>query len=908
MMDMLYYIIIYPVELLIESAFSFTIVVLRHNYGLAIIGISFLVSLLCLPLYAKAEILQSKEREIQKSMAKRIVSIKRNFSGDEKYLILSMYYRENHYHPIMALRSAISLLIQIPFFIAAYSFLSHFELLKGVPFLIIHDLSSPDRLFSLGNFTINLLPVFMTLINIAASFIYSKGFLPRERAQLFIMAFVFLILLYNSPAALVIYWTCNNIFSLLKNIVYKLKIKRPIIIVYSVIMIGLTVVLCYVLFFRPHSQVRSKKAALVIYLLMATIPIFVKLINWIGKRYFSGLAKNIKQIQSCFILLCFALFLLCGIVIPFNLVASDPAAFSFLDDKPSPFNILRLPVFISFGLFVFWPVYIFLLSSKKIKILVFFLTSCILTSGIIDAFIFHGNYGVVSQTLTYPIGADFIGDKLFWLLNIGIILLASSMLLLLCFLGKIKILSVTTAILLLGWFSIGIWKSIDIQTQYNQFKDVGEGDKIENFANDLTPIVNLSREGKNVVIVMLDRAVGSYVPLIFDDLPYLKKDFSGFIYFPNTVSFYDNTILGAPPIFGGYEYTPEKLHERKNELMFEKHNEALLVLPFLFMENGYSVAAFDLPYVNYQEIADPSFFHERGIASSLLNAAYTQRFLKELGEDAPLTIDVKNTLKRNFVMFSLFSIFPPVLRGAIYRNGSYWSAKETDLYDIIETIDAYAPLYYLPDLTNFKENGDNLVIISSILTHKASFLQYPEYSVKKDVTDLGKDFFNGDEFSLQNYHVNAASYILLAKWFECMKNEGVYDNTRIIIVADHDTICVKPLFSKELNSINTGYNPTFMVKDFDATGEIQTDTAFMTNADVPHLASQNLIPDPRNPFTHKELLLDKANGVNILVSKFKNPRTKQSYRALELVSRFYHVCDDIFNINNWTPFTKKYPD
>jgi hypothetical protein len=259
-------------------------------------------------------------------------------------------------------------------------------------------------------------------------------------------------------------------------------------------------------------------------------------------------------------------------------------------------------------------------------------------------------------------------------------------------------------------------------------------------------------------------------------------------------------------------------------------------------------------------------------------------------------------------MFSLFSISPPVLRSAIYRNGSYWNANETDLYDIIETIDSYAPLHYLPDLTNFQKDGDNLIIISSMLAHKASFLQYPEYSVKKNVTDYGPDFFDGDEFSLQNYHVNAASYILLAKWFERMKTEGVYDNTRIIIVADHDTKCVKPLFSKELNSINTGYNPTFMIKDYDTVGDIKPDFTFMTNADVPYLASKDIIYEPKNPFTHRELSQDKAAGVNILASGAINPKTKQSYRALDPVSRFYHIQDDIFNINNWTSFTKNYPD
>jgi membrane protein insertase Oxa1/YidC/SpoIIIJ len=32
------------------------------------------------------------------------------------------------------------------------------------------------------------------------------------------MALIFLVLLYNSPSGLVLYWTCNNIFSLGKNL------------------------------------------------------------------------------------------------------------------------------------------------------------------------------------------------------------------------------------------------------------------------------------------------------------------------------------------------------------------------------------------------------------------------------------------------------------------------------------------------------------------------------------------------------------------------------------------------------------------------------------------------------------------------------------------------------------------
>jgi hypothetical protein len=48
---------------------------------------------------------------------------------------------------------------------------------------------------------------------------------------------------------------------------------------------------------------------------------------------------------------------------------------------------------------------------------------CILASDVINTFIFQGNYGVISQTLTYPIGSNFAEKNP--LLNIAVVLLVS---------------------------------------------------------------------------------------------------------------------------------------------------------------------------------------------------------------------------------------------------------------------------------------------------------------------------------------------------------------------------------------------------------------------------------------------------------------------------------------------------
>ncbi|MCH5292094.1 MAG: hypothetical protein J1D88_10140, partial [Treponema sp.] len=139
MTNILYTVLIYPLHLIIELIYSLCYRSFG-NEGLAVIGVSAGITLLCLPLYAVAEHWQRLERAIQQKLKPGLERIKLAFHGDERYMITATFYRENRYSPIMALRSSFGLLIQIPFFIAAYNFLSHLEALRGQSFLFIRDM------------------------------------------------------------------------------------------------------------------------------------------------------------------------------------------------------------------------------------------------------------------------------------------------------------------------------------------------------------------------------------------------------------------------------------------------------------------------------------------------------------------------------------------------------------------------------------------------------------------------------------------------------------------------------------------------------------------------------------------------------------------------------------------------
>ena len=156
------------------------------------------MNFLVLPLYRQADKMQEDERNVELSLEKWVNHIKHTFKGDKRYMIMQEYYRQNNYKPSYALRGSFSLLLEIPFFIAAYRFLSSLELLQGVSFGPIRDLGAPDGLIQLGALQINLLPILMTLINIVSGAVYTKNMPAKTKIQLYSMALIFLVFLYFS--------------------------------------------------------------------------------------------------------------------------------------------------------------------------------------------------------------------------------------------------------------------------------------------------------------------------------------------------------------------------------------------------------------------------------------------------------------------------------------------------------------------------------------------------------------------------------------------------------------------------------------------------------------------------------------------------------------------------------------
>lgn len=219
-------VILKPFELFIGTIFLFLLSAV-NNHGMALILLSLVVNILLLPFYNFAEKIQKKERAVQQRMKPKIEEFESVYEGYELHLYIQNVYRLNDYHPIYSLRGLVSLLIQFPFFIGAYRFLSTYEGFQGVSFLFLSNLAQPDALLTIGGFTINLLPFVMTGVNLLSGYVYATTMSKREKMKIVVVALVFLVLLYNAPSSLLVYWTFNNIFSLVKNLYAKMTEVEP---------------------------------------------------------------------------------------------------------------------------------------------------------------------------------------------------------------------------------------------------------------------------------------------------------------------------------------------------------------------------------------------------------------------------------------------------------------------------------------------------------------------------------------------------------------------------------------------------------------------------------------------------------------------------------------------------------
>ena len=895
-----------PLKLIFEIIFSFAYK-LTDNPGLSIIILSVIMNFLLLPLYRRADAIQEHSRDVEQKLSRVVSHIKKTFSGDERMMILQTYYRQNDYKPTDALNGSVSLMLEIPFFMAAYQFLSNLQLLEGISLGPVADLSAPDGLIVLGSVTLNALPVLMTLVNVVSSSIYLKDFPLKARIQLYAMALVFLVVLYDSPAGLVLYWTMNNLFSLVKTLFYKLK--NPL----KVASVGATAAGIGLLYFGlavSGGSYRVKTLAAAMGVLLQ-LPLVLVLF---GSRLRRLLPQKAPVPDGkIFLLGGLLLTVLTGLLIPSTCIAASPQDFVDLTYYHNPLWYIVSSGCLAAGTFLVWMRVFYWLANDTAKAVMDKLVWILCGVMIINYMFFGTDLGIIRSNLQYEGGLYFTKQEL--VTNILVVFAAAVALLLF----SVKCRRRIPAVLLIVVVAMGSMSALNIVKTANSLKDVEALDRLR---NDAVPDFELSTEGKNVVVIMLDRAMGEYAPYIFNERPQLQEQFDGFTYYSNTISFGGATNLAASALYGGYEYTPVEMNKRSETPLVEKHNESLKVMPVLFDRAGFDVTVCDPVYANYRVVSDVSIYNEYPDIDAYVTTG-------KFGEIEQKEAVIRNN-QRNFFCFSIMKSMPLALQGMIYNSGGYnqldgspYAGQRSNGLSVAEGIlatfmDHFGVLQNLPAMTNISGDDSNtFLLLTNKASHEPMILQTPDYLPAESVDNREYDARNAGRFTVDgvtlkvetelqmgHYHVNMASYIQLGNWFDYLREQGVYDNTRIILVADHGSW--QGQLEELLVDDGIGgkhsmewYFPLLMVKDFDSHG-FETSDAFMTNADTPALAVEGLIENPVNPFTGKTISSEEktAHDQMVMISEGWDVSTNNGNAFL--ASRWATVKDTIWEKENWS--------
>lgn len=905
LLSILYYIIIMPIQILFETIFSIAFNI-SMNAGMSIFALSLAMNFLVLPLYNHADAMQAKAMALETKLSHGIKHIKKTFHGDEQLMMLQTYYRQNHYSPYNVVKCSLSVLLEIPFFIAAYDFLSQLDILREMPLGPIKNLGAADGLLVFGDYTVNLLPLIMTLLNAVATYFFAKSYPLGTKLQLYGVAAFFLVFLYNSPAGLVFYWTLNNLFNLLKNII--IKTKEPARNARLLLALSGVGLLAYGLYFSKKATI-DELTFCFLYSVITMLPVLWSIIRrklaWESKAVCKNHDTKLFVIASVF------LTVLLGVVIPSNIISSSPQEFIILEYHFNPTEYIVYSLAIAFGTFTIWMGVFYSISSSEHKYNqeLFVCLCCILA---LFNYLFFGQHlGTMNPTLQYEKGFYFPPKEiLINLVLVVIIIFAVHM----CW-RRLRV--VTYDSLLVGSIAlicISVFNIYSINRNLNFDAIFSKNSTIEG------KIFNLSREGKNVIVLMLDRAIGPFVPFIFNEKPELKNQFAGFVYYKNTLSFGGCTNIGSPSLFGGFEYVPLGMNSRKDISLKDKHNEALKIMPYIFDDNGFSVTVCDPTYANYRWIPDLSIFNERSSIKKYITMGRVRNDnFKNWYIDKQKYI---TSNKRNFFAHSFFKCIPVSMQMFTYDGGNYFSLlhrygqQNTSFYAARGLkgafIDSYNVLSNLEKLTEISDHGDNFLLFTNDTTHSDCMLSLPDYvpakeidntSYEKKITrinDDGKRLQFTDLDSYKAYQTNMSAFLQLGKWFDFMKKQGVYDNTRIILVSDHGSnLAAFEELVTENNLKTLRFRPLLMVKDFNSEGKCSTANYLMANADVPRLAMQGVIKKHFNPFTGKDIFDNEYSNGQLFVLVSGHWRVEVNNGNQFIADDWYTVDGDINNVKNW---------
>ncbi len=184
-----------------------------HDYGLAILALTTIIKLTLWPIQNKA----NRSMRQMAALSPKMQELKEKYKDDPTRMnqeVMKLYKQ----YGINPVGGCLPMMIQIPIFFGLFKMLGQAVELRNAKFLWVKDLSQPDTIAHLPllGWPINIIPLCMAATQIWLMAMTPKTGDPTQRRVMMFTPLIFLFICYNFAAALALYYTAQNLFSILQ--------------------------------------------------------------------------------------------------------------------------------------------------------------------------------------------------------------------------------------------------------------------------------------------------------------------------------------------------------------------------------------------------------------------------------------------------------------------------------------------------------------------------------------------------------------------------------------------------------------------------------------------------------------------------------------------------------------------
>ena len=338
-----------------------------------------------------------------------------------------------------------------------------------------------------------------------------------------------------------------------------------------------------------------------------------------------------------------------------------------------------------------------------------------------------------------------------------------------------------------------------------------------------------SKNGQNIVVLMLDMFTGGNMKQILEMDPSLANELDGFTWYPETMSTGSMTLFGLPSILGGEKLAAYNLLDKnRTESLEETINKEWANIFNELHHKNYEVSVFEYNWLRTEIINKylmaPVNLIQANVLWDQLPHIWAQK------HRIPYDIESINYSKF-FYSYGLFKISPLSKKNRIYRHGKWnkaihrgWTNRAHSLRGIAQ-LDSFSQISQV-----IKSTKNQFKFITNETTHAP-------WSIGESclpVDSSGEYELNSDGTYKEHIQTEYCAIKSITKWINWMKEQEVYDNSTIIIVSDHGRPDSEQIYKSWAGTppVNVAFHAVLLVKPQKSNGKLLVNNALTMNYDV----------------------------------------------------------------------------